>query len=269
MEQPELITSLGDPAVQRIADVMKHSRSNIRTMLVEDPEPVVQCLNSQVKFHEVYTIAGQDPEPEVLEAAARRDVPVRSLAPEVVNRLFKDTRRARTFGVASVPPAPRLADLAGSDRDVVILDGVRITGNMGAIIRSATALGAAGVVLVDSGIESLADRRLLRASRGYVFSLPVVLADADEVNRFVTEQELTLCTFDSHGDHDVAALRSRDERLALLMGSEKTGPSAQLADAADTTVSIPMLSAAESLNVSVAGGIALYERSERNLKLAL
>lgn len=74
-----------------------------------------------------------------------------------------------------------------------------------------------------------------------------------------------MVSFDSDGDLDVTDLARLDERLALLLGSEKTGSSDDLLRFACDTAAIGMDARAESLNVSVAAGIALHARAARNL----
>ncbi len=263
MTAPELITDHADPAVQRILDLMKPSRKAVRTALIEDAEPLVQAMAAGVQFVEVYSIATTPVPGALLEACLRHDVPLRLMDASVVNQLFKGEKRPKTFGVARVPRPHRLADLASATGDVVVLDGVKIVGNIGAIVRTAFALGAGGILLVDSDLTTVADRRLVRASRAYVFSLPVVLADHDEALAFLREQQLPLVALDIEGDGPMSDLQDVGGRIALVFGSEKRGSSGELERLATRTVSIPMNPAAESLNVSVSVGITLYERARR------
>jgi TrmH family RNA methyltransferase len=265
MTSLDVITGKSDPAVQRIIDVTKHSRSVIKTALIEDPEPLLQCIRAGLDFIEVYGIDTVPFPQELLAACEQRGIPVRLIESSIVNQIFKTDKRPKAFGIARVPRPCRLTDLDRSTGDVVVLDGVKIVGNIGAIVRTSFALGAAGIVLVDSDLTSIADRRLVRASRGYVFSLPIVLASRAEATAYFRESGLRLVAFDAHGDLSVRDLHTADERLALLFGSEKTGTSSDFEGISTSTVAIPINPAAESLNVSVSAGIALHERAHRNL----
>ena len=60
MNNLEIIESASDPAVQRIIDVTKSSRANIKTTLIEDPEPLIQCIRAGVEFSEIYTLSLHD-----------------------------------------------------------------------------------------------------------------------------------------------------------------------------------------------------------------
>jgi 23S rRNA (adenosine1067-2'-O)-methyltransferase len=265
MSSLDVITERSDPAVQRIVDVTKHSRSVIRTVLIEDTEPLMQCLRAGLDFIEVYGIDTSPMPSELLAACERQKTPVRLIESSIVNQVFKTEKRPKTFGIARVPKPYRLDDLASTTGDLVVLDGVKIVGNIGAIVRTSFALGAAGIVLVDSDLVSIADRRLVRASRGYVFSLPIVLASRAEAIRYFRDSGIRLVAFDTGGDLTISDLRRADERLGLLFGSEKTGTSNAFEGISTTSVSIPMNTSAESLNVSVATGIALHERADWNL----
>ncbi|MFD5733780.1 MULTISPECIES: NshR/TsnR family 23S rRNA methyltransferase [Streptomyces] len=268
MTELDTITSNSDPAVQRIIDVTKHSRSNIRTTLIEDTEPLMECLRAGVQFIEVYGSDNTPFSPELLDLCRQHEVPVRLVDSSIVNQLFKGERKAKTFAIARVPRPAKFSDIAKRDGDVVILDGAKIVGNIGAIVRTSLALGASGIVLVDSDLTSIADRRLLRASRGYVFSLPIVLASREEAVSFVRDSGIRLMVLEADGDLEVKDLGDERDRLALTFGSEKGGPSNLFKQASAASVSIPMASSTESLNVSVSVGIALHERAQRNFAVS-
>lgn len=263
----ELISSRSDPAVQRISDVTKRSRGTVKTVLIEDPEPLAQSLDAGVEFIEVYGLEGVEVPEQIVAACAAADVPIRLLSRELAGDLFKVEKKPKVFGLARTPRPAKLRELADLTADIVVLDGVKIVGNIGAIVRTCLALGASGLVLVDSDLTSIADRRLVRASRGYVFSLPVVLASRNQLLEFLKEhKEIRPVVFDADGEVVLGELSERPERLALTLGSEKYGPTDELSQLSPLTASIPMSPAAESLNVSVSAGIALYAREGHNLR---
>lgn|GEM_PF-1672165 len=261
----DVITERSDPAVQRIIDVTKHSRSVVRTVLIEDAEPLVQAIHAGLEFIEVYGVQTSPLPGEVVTACRREGIPVRLVAAPIMNDLFRTDKKPKAFGIARVPRPWSFDELSRTTGDLVVLDGVKIVGNIGAIVRTSFALGAGGIVLVDSDLTTIADRRLIRASRGYVFSLPIVLASRAEATGYFRRTGIPLIAFDADGDLAVSDLRDADEQLALLLGSEKTGTSRSFENISRHSVSIPIDPAAESLNVSVCAGIALYERYHWNL----
>lgn len=268
METYETITDRGDPGVQRIVDVAKPSRTAPRTILVEDEEPVLQSLRAGVELLEVYALEMAPVPEEVARLCREKGVPVRLLGTALASEVFKSEKRPRLFGIARAPRPLRPGGVYGREGDVVVLDGVTIVGNIGAIVRSAYAFGAAGLILVDSGLTSIADRRLVRASRGYVFSLPIALATREQAKNLLAGGERGVVALDGEGEREVRDVSAEPADLALVFGAEKTGLSAEIASAVGRTAAIPMIPGAESLNVSVAAGIALYSRSARAIERA-
>ncbi|MEV4494189.1 NshR/TsnR family 23S rRNA methyltransferase [Micromonospora arborensis] len=265
MVELAVISDRSDSAVQRIIDVTKHSRSIVRSVLIEDAEPLVQSIRAGLEFIEVYGVETSPLPDEVVTACQQAGIPVRLVAVSLMNELFKTDKKPKAFGIARVPRRWSLDELARTTGDIIVLDGVKIVGNIGAIVRTSFALGAGGIILVDSDLTTIADRRLIRASRGYVFSLPIVLASRAEAIAHFRRTGIPVIAFDAEGDLAVSDLRDADEQLALLLGSEKTGTSSSFESISRHSVSIPIDPAAESLNVSVCAGIALYERFHWNL----
>ncbi|MDR1442566.1 MAG: NshR/TsnR family 23S rRNA methyltransferase [Bifidobacteriaceae bacterium] len=281
MNDVEPVNDPGDPRAQRIADLAKPGHANTKVALVEDAEPLTNALRAKVRVAEVYYDQSYGLDPVVAEAAGAAGVPVIGIDPAVATRLFRADKRPKVFGIAKIPRPATLDALNERPGDIVVLDGVRIVGNIGAIIRTATGLGAAGVVLLDSGLTAIADRRLLRASRGYVFSLPVIVATASSLERFLVDRGIATVVLEAAGPVSLAQAASAQERLALVFGAERDGPSAVFRASDESapalaasaarepleptlefeTVAIPMSGSAESLNVSVAAGIVLYARN--------
>lgn len=260
-DQLTTITQRSDPAIQRIVDISKPRFKPGSVMFVEDELPVRQAIAGGARLVEVYADEARVPEDLVRECASR-SIPFRLIASPLMAQIFKAGRRPDVVAVAATPRAGRLEDIDPARGDVVILDGVRIVGNIGAIVRSAFALGAAGVVLCDSTLETVMDRRLVRASRGYVFSLPVVLAEIGQVLGWA-HGRFRLVGFAADGELGMAEIRRLDEPLGLVFGSELRGASRTVSSVVDLTARITMEREAESLNVSVAAGIALFARSLR------
>lgn len=249
------------PAVRRVADVLRTPAASQRTILVEDEENVVHALRSGVKVDSIYVAAGsKDVLHRLREEAGTATARWFVVEAAVLRAVFRSSRNSRVFAIAQRPARQWLSDLALRPGDVVVLDGVRITGNIGAIVRTVAAFGAAGVVLLDSGIDAPLDRRLVRASRGTVFSVPVVLAEVVEFARWLDEMGLPLLSLDPHARSLMAAQDSQEGPAALLFGGERHGASEALRRRADGTLRILISPDVESLNVSVAVGIALYDR---------
>jgi TrmH family RNA methyltransferase len=165
----------------------------------------------------------------------------------------------RADGVILVVRAPRaeLADLQlPAEPLVVVTEDVEKPGNVGAIIRSADAVGADAVIAV--GGTDLFNPNVIRASVGTVFSMPVAAASAGDTAAWLRGRNVRIVAsiVDAGRLHVEADLRGP---LAIVLGSEATG----LSDAWRTpdveAVCLPMAGIADSLNVSIAAAVLLYE----------
>lgn len=175
------------------------------------------------------------------------------------------TRRDNAQAVVSViePQIHDLAEMQPSGNAVwLALDRVRDPGNLGTIIRTADALGAAGVVLVGETTDPFA-LEAVRATMGSLFHVP--LYRSDEAT-FVRQCQTWKVAAGANviGTHLKGAVdhRSIDYSTGpqiLLMGNEQQGLTDGLADACDNLVLIAMAGEADSLNLAVASGIMLFE----------
>ncbi len=136
-------------------------------------------------------------------------------------------------------------------------------GNLGTIIRTADAAGAAGVILVGPCTDPF-DPAAVKASMGAVFSVPVAAAaDPAGFLSWCAGGGLTLAVTSGQpagpGDHGTFWDAALPRPAVLLLGSEGAGLPPDLLAAGDVRLRIPMTGTAESLNLAVAAGILLYE----------
>ncbi|MFD5600243.1 TrmH family RNA methyltransferase [Leucobacter sp. NPDC058333] len=255
----DAIDSVRHPAVARVADVLRSRSSRPRTVLIDDVENIAQAVRAGVRVIAVYTSATECHRAADLQTVAP-SAELHILADALLRSLFGRDKHARIFALVRAPRPASWRDVAARQGDLLVLDGVRIAGNIGAIIRTACAFNAAGVVLLDSGITTAYDRRLIRASRGLMFTIPVLIATASELETFIRSERIPLASMTSEPAQPLSNIAGVDGRIAMLMGSERAGASRMLDALAEHRYTVPMHSPVESLNVSVAAGIALYER---------
>ena len=148
---------------------------------------------------------------------------------------------------------------------VMVIVGLQDPGNLGTILRSAEAFGSAGVVLGE-GTVSPFNSKVIRASAGSIFRLPVVLSKADGgVDSVVTKlrsQSVRLIATSSHKGTPLDQARLT-EPSAIFVGSEGSGLPRNLMAQVDELVAIPHAPQVESLNAGVAGSIVLYEAARQ------
>jgi TrmH family RNA methyltransferase len=143
----------------------------------------------------------------------------------------------------------------------VALFEVADPGNLGTILRSCDAVGAAGVILIDNGADPY-DPSTLRASMGGIFSTKVVRCSSGNFVDWVKQKDISVIGTSDKANHDFRNIIYSDN-MVLLMGSERHGIPIQLLEVCRTVVSIPMKGNCDSLNLAVATSLILYE-VERN-----
>ena len=162
------------------------------------------------------------------------------------------------------PIPPTVAALCRDANRVVVIDGVTDTTNIGAIFRSAAALGIDAVLLTPTACDPL-NRRAVRVSMGSVFLVPWTWIEEPVTP---TLNELGFATAAMALTDDSIALDNpilkRKPRLALIMGTEGDGLAHEAISAADHVVRIPMQHGVDSLNVAAAAAVAFWELRKRN-----
>ncbi len=186
------------------------------------------------------------------------DVPVFSGPDELLEELTGYLLHRGLIAAMDRPPLPSPAALLSSARRVVVLDNVADPTNVGAIFRSAGAIGA-DAVLVTPRCSDPFYRRAIRVSMGTVLQVPWT-----RVGDWASTRELLAAS----GFHIAAlaltpdAVSLRDfvapERLALVLGAEGDGLTAEALAVADTVVRIPMMHGIDSLNVAAASAVAMW-----------
>ncbi|MDI6105778.1 RNA methyltransferase [Actinoplanes sp. NEAU-A12] len=158
-------------------------------------------------------------------------------------------------------PLPAMGELLAGARRLAVLEGLNTHTNLGALFRSAAALGIDAVVLSPNCADPLY-RRAVRVSMGEVFAIPYAKSDDwPGTLRAIREAGFTLLAMTPAPD--AVALRSLDEkqreRPALLLGAEGPGLTREALAASDVRVVIPMFNGVDSLNVATAAAVAFYE----------
>ena len=139
---------------------------------------------------------------------------------------------------------------------ILLLDGVQDPGNAGTILRTAAALGATATIALPGTVD-LWNPKVIRSSMGAQFQHPAFHAPAGELISYLERNDVRLWA--TAADGAPLDRTGAPARLALAVGNEGAGLSAEIRDRAERTVSLPISGSVESLNVAVATGIILYE----------
>ena len=156
---------------------------------------------------------------------------------------------------------PGIAEILAQARTLAVLEGLNTHTNLGALFRSAAALGIDAVILSPNCADPLY-RRAVRVSMGEVFAIPYAKSeDWPGTLQAIRDAGFTLLAL-TPGEGAVAMQSLSQEqrkRPALLLGAEGPGLTRTALEAADTRVVIPMYNNVDSLNVATAAAIAFYE----------
>ena len=169
-------------------------------------------------------------------------------------------------GVAALLKLPAFTAAQMLDRSsegpFVVAAGLQDPGNLGTILRSAEAFGAAGVFLTE-GTVSPYNSNVLRGSAGSIFRLPWVRISSTELIPLLRARGVRLLATSSHQGTPLPRI-SWTLPLAIFIGNEGAGLSRELAREMDETLAIPQAAQVESLNAGVAASIVLYEAARNS-----
>ena len=164
-------------------------------------------------------------------------------------------------GVAALLKLPAFTSMQllerASDSPLVVAAGLQDPGNLGTILRSAEAFGAAGIFLTE-GTVSPYNSKVLRGSAGSIFRLPFLQISSVKLIPLLRARGVRLLATSSHQGTPLPRI-SWTLPLAIFIGNEGAGLSHELARQMDETLVIPQAEQVESLNAGVAASIVLYE----------
>lgn len=261
---PFLVDSLNHPLAGPIRKLLtREGRRELNQILIDDEENILQAIEAGVEIDSIY-YAGEETVSENLRKNLTAGATIHEVAKRTTKKLFENDKISRTFAIAQTPTPIGLEALKSIKKDVVVLEDLSISGNIGNITRTSLALGVGGILLLNMDPVDLYDRRLIRASRGYLFSLPMITASTTDFLAYCKKNNESLMVMDMQADKTIDDIAALPNRLLLAFGSEKDGCSPEIENAATMKVRIPISDKVESLNVSASAGITLYSRSKFN-----
>lgn len=260
---PDLhLTSATNPRLKGLVALRKRrTRENEGVTLVEGYEELGLALDAGVRPRALYTC-----EELMLDAPRQQDAvdAARAAGAEIVTvarpAFEKVAYREGPDGFLAVVPSvqahPRELDLPESPL-LLVGEGIEKPGNLGAMLRTADAVGVDGVIAADP-VTDWGNPNVVRGSKGTVFSVPVAAASTSETLTWLREKNIPLiaATPDTdvmHTDVDYTG------PVAIAVGTEKYGLTDEALDAATTRVRIPMVGQVNSLNVATSAAVLLYE----------
>lgn len=269
MRPPLKLTSAKNPTVKETADLLarRKERDASGLFVVEGAREIERALTAGftlVRFFECAELGTEASRAVTMRVAKMVDVD-RFDVNEII--FAKLAMREGSDGLLAVFKQQRrsLADAKlGANPLLLALHGLEKPGNLGALLRTADGVGVDAVVLLDDMVD-LYNPHVVRGSVGALFGLQIVRATSDEFDAFCRRSNVNV----------VAAALAEGARphyeadytggTAVLLGSEADGLPADWIKRASACVMIPMRGIADSLNVSVAGAVIMYEALRQRL----
>ena len=258
-------TELTSPANPRIKHVVKlrscSAREESGEMIVEGFRECRRALDNgyrpQAIYHCPELYLKNENEAQLVADAERAGADVFTCSRTA---FVKMAYKERPDGLLMTGPhvAKRLADIELPPNALVIVtESIEKPGNLGTILRSADA-GKVSAVIVCDRTTDIHNPNVVRASTGTMFSVPVVEASSEEALAWLKEKGFKILAATPHAEklHFEVDLTGN---VAIALGAEQYGLTARWMDGAELRVRIPMLGLADSLNVSAAATILVYE----------
>ncbi len=256
-----MITSRNNPAVKQIRSLrLRGERDRTGLYFIEGIRLVAEAVQSGAPVEQLIVAPDLLASPFAQELIAQQrqaGVPCVEVSADVFASLSaKDGPQG--LGAVLRQRWERLADVhVGDELCWIALESIADPGNLGTILRTADAVGAGGVILLGNSTDPY-DGAALRGSMGAIYNQRLVRASWNEFVAWKNEHGYTVVGTSDKATMDYQAMRYQPP-VVLLMGSERQGLSAEQQVICDAMVSIPMAGRSDSLNLSVATAVVLYE----------
>lgn len=252
----EKITSLQNSLIKQTQALREASeRRKMGMTIIDGAREIKRALEAGIVLDKVFYV--KDRQEDLLKQLSLKKIELVEVSVQVMEKLDYGKRHEGIIALGQTPVGT-LKDLKLSSQPmVVVLESLEKPGNLGAVLRTCDGVGVEAVLVCDPKTD-VYNPNVIRSSTGVVFSIPVVCATAGEIASFLKSMKIKICatTPSSKKLYTEADLKGA---WALVLGSEDKGLSDFWLKLAQETVKIPMNGSADSLNVSSAAAIILYE----------
>lgn len=265
---PESISNPRNARVQRALRLRtRRGRNQQGRTILDGQREIVRALEGGVRIEEVFCCDRADRTASsaghllsldrVLDRLRQQGATLFSVPPAILDRLAFGERNEGLVAVATIPASTLDRLPMGKQPLWIVLDGVEKPGNLGAVLRSADGAGAQGVIVCGEGTD-VYNPNVIRASLGTVFAVPTAVTDAVTCRKWLQQQAARIVVGRAEA---VTNYSDCDFRVAtaIVLGSEAHGASDVWRGTDCRDICIPMHGIADSLNVSAAAAVLLYE----------
>ncbi len=257
----ELISSRTNPKIRQVRALQQRkARQEARLFLVEGIRHVGEAVEAGAAVEAIYYAPERlksEFASSLIEAQTKQGVACYATSPEVFDSLAEKENPQGILAVVRQPER-RLVEL--DPRNFawgVALVSPQDPGNLGTILRTVDAVGASGLILLESSVD-LYNPAAVRASMGTLFWYPVVQASFGDFRVWANRYSYHVYGSSAHAEHDYLETRPYLKPRILLLGSEREGLTPAQQSICEGMVRLPMYGRATSLNLAVAAGVLLY-----------
>lgn len=268
----ENISSPHNPRIKQTLRLRDRDQRDQRgLLLIEHLRELNQALAGGVEIAELYLDERYE---SIAELFADQNLPplnesLRSQIDSVTTLASRSAMEKLSYGdrvspviaVAKHLPCDLSRIVPGERSLVLVIDSVEKPGNLGAMVRTADAVGVAGVILSDP-ICDVWNSNAIRASQGAVFRLPIAVSTALETQTWLQQNQFQIVT--ARVEASVAYSKfTWASRTAIVLGSEADGLGDRWQESSIQGINVPMRGSVDSLNVSVTAAVLMYDAIER------
>ena len=259
--------SLQNPRIKSVIKLRKRSvRETEQKVLIEGYREILRAIEGGWPLLEFFycteLFLGENEE-ALLEHCREQDTKLYKCSEAVFKKI---AYRDRPDGLIAIAPQGSMTfeDLPDLENPFfLVLSGIEKPGNLGTMLRSADGAGVSAVILTDT-VTDVFNPNTVRASVGTLFTVPIIETNREDCISWLREQGIAIIATSPDGSKDLYSSKLSGP-IALVLGSEMLGLDDGWLKAADQRVHLPMCGLADSLNVSTAAGIFLYEALRQRL----
>ncbi|MDP3143324.1 MAG: RNA methyltransferase [Candidatus Omnitrophota bacterium] len=270
MTEEKNITSGDNPRIKNVVRLRdKSERDSQRLMIIDGYRAINLALNNNVTLKELFyceKFFNSRGEKIFVQRAEQKGSRIFHLEEKVFRKIAYGDNPEGLLAIGE-QVKKSLADLPmGKSALFIILESLEKPGNLGAILRSADAIGVNGVI-VCNGKTDICNPNVIRSSRGTLFALPVVETTTPNSISWLKKNNIKIIAATPLAKVEYSKMDYKNS-CAIVLGSEDKGISPAWLNVAEFKIKIPMKGQADSLNVSIAAAVILYEAlRQRRLKI--
>lgn len=262
----KLISSENNAIIKYIKSLrLKKQRTKNLQFIVEGVRIVDECLRHDVDIE--YIVYSKDLHrvrngTDLLNRISEKDYTIYEVSDKLFNKLAATESPQGIMAVVNMKNIT-LEDLELRDDKklfFVILDRIQDPGNMGTIIRTSEGAEVDALIVTKGSVDPYNDK-VLRATMGAVFYLPIIQCEDDTWIKYLKEKNVKLIAADLDTDKIYVDI-NYNENIGIVIGNEANGIDKRILSVVDEKVMIPILGKVESLNAAIAAGILIYKAVE-------